>query len=841
MNKLLLIDGNSLINRAYFALPPLNDDRGVNVNAVYGFTNLLLSALNQYDPTHLLVAFDAGGHNMRKDIYSQYKANRKGMPDDLAQQMPILQDLLAAMGVHFIKRSGIEADDIIGTMATKLAVDSVIVTGDKDMLQLVSDKVSVALTKRGITEVDLVQSDNIVEKCNMTAQQVVEYKALRGDSSDNIPGVKGIGDKTALSLLASYSDLDGVYNNIDNIKGAVQSKLIADKDMAYISKQLATIDCQLDIECTLDECKLPVMSSAVKTRMQQLRFRSILARVEFEGEPSVPRVENTTVTIDNIEQFVDIVSQLATVDMLAMYIADDSICVASNSSTSYVIACSDSFLDPLTHSSVLMALADILFDDKIAKVLWDNKSVAHQLHGYGVAISGVKYDLALMQYLTEPRSAKNLAELLDSLNMDMCACNMIGATRLLLSKLEANDNMSLYSDVELPLSHVLYDMEQCGVAVDKEELDRLSSYMSEQLAAISSEIYQLAGEQFNISSPKQLSVIIFEKLMLKHGKKTATGYSTNSDVLDKLKDQHPIINKVIEYRHIAKLQSTYVEGLRPLIVEGRIHTTYNGFLTTTGRLSSSDPNLQNIPIRTEQGRAIRKVFVSSNGTFVGADYSQIELRLLAAFSGDSNLLKAFHKGLDIHAMVASELMGIPIEMVNSQMRRTAKAVNFGIIYGISDFGLSENTGLTVKKAHDYIQLYFERFPSIKQYLDGCVATAKDKGYVTTLLGRRRYIPEISSANFNLRSFGERAAMNMPLQGSAADIMKVAMINTYNALVHAGLKSKLILQIHDEIIVDCYLDEVEQVKAIIVECMDNAVSLRCPLTVDVEEGINLYEA
>lgn len=841
MNKLLLIDGNSLINRAYFALPPLNDDNGTNVNGVYGFVNLLLSALGQYNPTHLVVAFDAGGHNVRKDVYPLYKANRKGMPEDLAIQMPILQDLLATMGVHCVKRTGIEADDIIGTISTSLDVDSIIITGDKDMLQLVNNKTSVALTKRGITDVDLVESGNIVDKYHMSASQVVEYKALRGDTSDNIPGVRGIGDKTALMLLDGYNDLDGVYSNIDSIKGAVQTKLIADKEMAYISKQLATIVCNLDIDIALEQCNLPVMSSAVKSRMQQLRFRSILSRLEFEGEPQAPRQQCTVNSIDSVEKLQQLISDIGQSCQVAINVASDSISVAIDSTTEYVVACSDSFLDPLTHSSVLAMMSSVLCDNNIAKIVWDNKTMRHMLDGYNLTLAGTKYDLALMQYLTENRSAKSLSELLDSLNMDNNACSMILASQLLCDKLQQIDNMSLYLDVELPLSYVLYDMEKYGISVDRTELDNISRAMTEQLNDISVKIYELAGEQFNISSPKQLSVILFEKLQLKHGKKTATGYSTNSDVLDKLRNEHPIINLVIEYRHIAKLFGTYVEGLKPLIVEGRIHTTYNGFLTTTGRLSSSEPNLQNIPIRTEQGKAIRKVFVSSNGTFVGADYSQIELRLLAAFSQDDNLLSAFREGQDIHAKVAGELMGIPIEMVNSQMRRMAKAVNFGIIYGISDFGLSENTGLTVKKAHDYIQLYFERFPSIKQYLDSCVSSAKKNGYVTTLLGRRRYIPEIQSSNFNLRSFGERAAMNMPLQGSAADIMKVAMIDVANSIAKANLKSKLILQIHDEIIVDCYLDEVDQVKQIVSSCMTNAVNLVCPLTVDIEEGASLYEA
>ncbi len=583
------------------------------------------------------------------------------------------------------------------------------------------------------------------------------------------------------------------------------------------------------------------MSSAVKERMQQLRFRSILSRLEFEGEPQQPRKQCTVNAIDSLPQLEQLLLTITDNSTLAISILDDSICLATTDSTEYVVVCSDSFLDPLTHSSVLGMMSGVLSNDNIAKVVWDNKMLRHTLDSYNVKLAGTKYDLALMQYLTESRSAKSLSELLDSLNLDNHACCMMTASTVLCDKLSVIDNMSLYLDVELPLSYVLYDMEKCGIAVDRAELDNISCDLTAQLENISTQIYQLAGEQFNISSPKQLSVVLFEKLQLKHGKKTATGYSTNSDVLEKLRGKHPIIELVIKYRHIAKLHSTYVEGLRPLIVEGRIHTTYNGFLTTTGRLSSSEPNLQNIPIRTEQGKAIRKVFVSSNGTFVGADYSQIELRLLAAFSQDDNLLTAFREGLDIHAKVAGELMGIPTQMVNSQMRRMAKAVNFGIIYGISDFGLSENTGLTVKKAHDYIQLYFERFPSIKQYLDSCISTAKQNGYITTLLGRRRYIPEILSSNFNLRSFGERAAMNMPLQGSAADIMKVAMIHVANALAGAKLKSQLILQIHDEIVVDCYSDEVEQVKQIVSNCMINAVQLLCPLTVDIAEGVNLYEA
>lgn len=843
MNKLLLIDGNSLINRAYFALPPLNDSDGNNVNAVYGFVNLLLSALTNYAPTHLIVAFDAGGKNFRKDIYPDYKANRKGMPNDLAGQLPILINLLEHMNVKIVMHKGIEADDIIGTLVTKLDIDSIVVTGDRDMLQLVDNNTSVVLTKKGLQEVELVNPDTLQANYQLTSSQIIEYKALRGDTSDNIPGVRGIGEKTAMSLLQRFGDLDGVYNNIDSITGAVKDKLIEGKDLAYISRQLATIVTNLDIDCDIDNCNLPVYNDDVKQLLTHLKFRSIVSRLDFEdnGE-SQPTQQHSVETVDitTMSQLNQLVADIASDSTIALSIDGNCISIATSNQLQYNIATSDSFLDELTYATVFEASKELFANNKIKKIVFDNKHIKHVLHQYSVQLQGCDYDLALMQYLTQQRSAKNISQLHDELHLPSGCAYMFDALDILLRQLQEIDNMSLYTDIELPLSDVLFDMEQQGVAIDINQLNAMSVEMQQEIDALCQQIYQLCGEEFNIASPKQLSVVLFEKLKLPHFKKTATGYSTNNDVLNKLLDSHPVIALIMQYRQISKLYGTYIEGMRPLIVNGKVHTTYNQYLTTTGRLSSSDPNLQNIPIRSEAGKNIRRLFVPTLDTFVGADYSQIELRLLAAFSNDSNMIDAFANRQDIHARVASELMGVPLEMVNSNMRRMAKAVNFGIIYGISDFGLSSNTGLSVSKAHQYINLFFQRFPTIKQYLDGCVAFAKKNGYVTTLLGRRRYIPEINSSNFNLRGFGERAAMNMPLQGSAADIMKIAMISVAKQLKERNLTSKLVLQIHDEVIVDTLASEVEEVKHIIVNAMNNAVVVNCPLDVDIEVGDNLYE-
>lgn len=840
MSELLLIDGNSILNRAYFAIRELNDSEGHNVNAVFGFMNILIKALQEYSPDKLIVAFDKRGHNFRKDIYPEYKANRKGMPDDLAMQMPILHELLHKMAITVVEKEGVEADDIIGTITNKFDGDSFIISGDRDMFQLVDEHVFVLFTKKGITEVEKVNLKTLKENYGLTPTQVIEFKALRGDTSDNIPGVKGIGDKTAMSLLEKYGGIDSVFANVDSEKGALREKLVEGKDMAYISKKLATIVRDADIDFDLENCALYTLNQEVREMLEALGFRSIIARLNFGEVPSdsFEAVENV-IEIKSVEELNNLLSSLNK-SLLAVYCENDTVYLADSAEITYRVGLSNNFLDELTADFVFNALKPILSSD-IPKAVYDQKALRHMLAGHGIELRCVKYDVCLMQYLVEYRSYKDLKSLIEAFGYKTYGAGIFAVARKLLEKLKENEIIDLYEQIELPLSDLLYRMESEGVAVDTELLDKISRQMHIESDNLAREIQETAGETFNINSPQQLSKILFEKLNLPHGKKTQKGYSTNNDVLEYLYDKHPIVPKILEYRKIAKLLGTYLDGLKPLVQKGLVHTTFNQMLTSTGRLSSSDPNLQNIPIRNEKGKEIRRMFRSKHGIFVGADYSQIELRLLAAFSKDENLLGSFKRGEDIHAKVASELLGIPLEMVNKDMRRMAKAVNFGIIYGISDFGLSQNTNISVKKAHEYIALYFERFPKIKAYLDSCVQQAREKGYVSTITGRRRQIPEIKSSNYNLRSFGERAAMNMPLQGSAADIMKIAMLRVDESLKRNNLKSKIVLQIHDEIIVDCFVEEAEAVKQIVKYEMENAVSLDCPLIAQTEEGETLYEA
>ncbi len=837
--KLLLIDGNSILNRAYFALPMMNDAQGRNVNAVYGFVNILLKVLSDLAPDKLIVAFDMRGHNFRKDIYPEYKANRHGMPDDLAAQLPILHELLAAMRIEVAEKPGVEADDIIGTVSKAFDGKSFIVSGDRDMFQLVNDKVTVLYTKKGVTDVETITPETLKSNYDLTPAQVTDYKALRGDTSDNIPGVRGVGDKTAIALISKYGDIDSIYADIDGQKGALHDKLAQGREMAYLSKQLATIVTDADVEYDFASASLPIYDLEVKRLLDGLQFRSIVSRISFD-DSCPPPVTVATQEIANVAQLREAIAALASSPCFAFHFDGVTVSLCCDDSLQYTVKASDSFLDELTDEALWAELKPLLASD-VPKAVFDGKALRHILEPRGVILNAVKYDVCIMQYLVEYRAANDPVALASANGYEAVGAAIYALAHKFEDALAQLGLTKLYREVELPLSDLLYRMETEGVKVDVALLDKMSAEMHAQLDAVTDEIYALAGETFNINSPVQLQKILFDKLGLPHGKKNQRGYSTGNDVLEKIADLHPIVGKILAFRQTSKLLGTYVDGLKPLVKQGLVHTTFNQTLTTTGRLSSSDPNLQNIPIRSDAGKEIRRLFVSKYGVFVGADYSQIELRLLAAFSRDDNLLDCFRKGEDIHLRVASELLGIPPQLVNHDMRRMAKAVNFGIIYGISDFGLSQNVNLSVKKAREYIDLYFQRFPTIKNYLDGSVEQAKKDGYVTTLTGRRRIIPELKSSNYNLRTFGERAAMNMPLQGSAADIMKIAMLKTDRAMREAGLRSKIVLQIHDELIVDCYPDEAEEVKRIVKEQMENAVQLACPLTVETEQGSTLYEA
>ena len=838
--KLLLIDGNSIVNRAYFAMPMLSDMQGNNINAVYGFVNILLKVVEQLKPDKLVVAFDKRGANFRKQIYPDYKANRKGMPEDLASQMPILHDLLATMQVTVVEKAGVEADDIIGTISSHFDGESYVVSGDRDMLQLVSDKVTVLITKKGVTDVEVVTPHNIKELYGMTASQVVDYKALRGDTSDNIPGVKGVGEKTALQLLERHGDLDTLFANLDKEKGALKEKLANGKDLAYVSKKLAQIVLSADVDYDLEKCGLYVLNGEVKQLFQKMQFKSIINRVHFDESQVVANHLAEVVEVDSQQQLEQLVESWKTAPRVALNYTKTHIEIAVEPTRQYHVLFSDNFLVGMTEDVVFSVLSPILQGDT-PKIVFDQKGLKRLFDGFGITLSNVQHDLCLMQYLVEPRAHKDVASLASAYGYEQNAVALLELVDVLRKQMVEKGVEKLYYEIEFPLSEVLYQMEKEGVAVDLDVMQSLSKDLQAQIDQLSQQIYQLAGCTFNLNSTVQLADVLFNKLGLPHGKKTQRGYSTDNEVLEKLRSEHPIADQLLAYRKLYKLLHTYVEGIKPFVKRGVVHTVFNQALTTTGRLSSSDPNMQNIPIRSDTGRDIRKIFKAKHGVFVGADYSQIELRLLAAFSGDENLLFAFNNGQDIHTSVASELLGIPPQMVNKDMRRMAKAVNFGIIYGISDFGLSQSANISIKKAKEYIQLYFQRYPKIKAYIDGCVEQAKTNGYVTTITGRRRYIPEISSGNYNLRAFGERAAMNMPLQGSAADIMKIAMLKVHNAMQQQGLQSKLVLQIHDELIVDCYLDEVEQVKRILVEQMQSAMQLACPLTVELEQGETLYEA
>lgn len=838
MDKLMLLDGNSIFNRAYYALPVLNDKGGKNINAVYGFMNILVKAMTELNPTHIAVAFDKRGHNFRKDIYQGYKATRRPMPDDMARQMPVLQELLADMKIKTVDSAGVEADDIIGTLTKRFGVPTLIITGDKDMFQLVDEKTTVLLTKRGVSETEAVTPALLLENYGLKAEQVVEYKALRGDASDNIPGVKGIGEKGAVSLLLEYGTVDNIYAHIDEIKGALRTKLVEGKQSAYMSRELATIRTDADIPCRFEECERPkVYGAEVKKTFEWLEFRSLLKRLPVVGDVREQKLETEVIKITDTEEL----RQLArrSCDEVAVLI-DENIYVSFEDGKEYEIPITHNFLDGIRYPEALEALKP-LFGGEGGKIVYDSKSMKHALDEFGITLSNVKWDISIMQYLVEYRAFKELKALVERYEVAPHACGLRQLKEILAAQMEEAGVVRLYHEIEMPLAEVLFEMEKTGVAADTEVLNRLGAEYTAEIESVSEEIYSLAGERFNISSSMQLSRILFEKLGLPTYKKTKKGFSTDTEVLNKLMNLHPLVPLVLKYRQVTKLNSTYIEGIRPYVRDGVIHTKYNQTLTSTGRLSSSEPNLQNIPVRDEAGKEIRRMFVPQQDVLISADYSQIELRLLADFSRDASLIDAFNRGEDIHAIVAAEIFGIPKELVTANMRRNAKVVNFGIIYGMSDFGLSESIGVSVAKAREYIKTYYERYPTIKNYLNGNVEQARKTGYVTTITGRRRQIPEINSSNFQLRSFGERAAMNMPLQGSAADIIKLAMIRVNNLLVSGGYKSKLIMQIHDELIVDAAADEVDEVAALLKKEMEAVYVSEVRLDVNVSFGNNLFEA
>ena len=850
MNKLVLIDGNSLINRAFYATPPLSAKDGTPTNAVYAFVNMLVRIIGDIKPRYMLVAFDRKEPTFRHEMYADYKGTRKPMPEDLRPQIDLMKKVLDTMGISRYEQAGIEADDIIGSMAKRYKGDTIIITGDKDSFQLVDETTSVYFTRRGITETEIYSNENFKEKTGIEPIQIIDLKSMMGDSSDNIPGIAGVGEKTALSLVEKYGSLENLYSHIDELSGKLKEKVENSKDIAYLSKTLATINVKLDIPVKDEDMGYSFpFGAATKKLFIDLDFKNVLRREELflaDDEISVSVKKNKE--LPEIIEVNDVVS-LPKFDedkLLAVNLGDNL--NVYDGEKEYKINITDNFFDKgIMYGEAVRYLEKLVEKDKRNFIVYAKKDLRTELNKFKVTFNAFAYDVAIEKYLADfSGKDEKLSEVIAAydLDKDRIGWSLNEIHDRLFEKLKTENMLDLYEKVELPLSDVLFSMERSGFKVDVATLNEMANEYDKRIAVIAEKIDEYAGEKVNPNSPKQLGKILYDKLGLISGKKKGNP-STSADVLEKIADKHPIVPLILKYRQLQKLNSTYIKGFRPLIDEdtGLIHTCFNQTLTTTGRLSSKEPNLQNIPVREQEGKEIRKLFVSSfeNGKIVGADYSQIELRLLAHFSKCQPLIDAFLSGKDIHRITASQVFGVGEDQVTPEMRRSAKAVNFGIIYGISDYGLSEQLKISPKKAGEYIAKYFEAYPHVKEYMNSNVEFARKNGYVSTLLGRKRYIPEINSSNFNLRSFGERAAMNMPLQGTAADVIKIAMIKVANRIKKEGLRSRLILQVHDELIVDTAEDEVEEVKNILVEEMQSAVTLSVPLTVETECGTRWFDA
>lgn len=845
MDKLVIIDGNSLINRAFYALPLLSNKDGEYSNAVYGFTTMLLKMISEANPSHIVVAFDYGKKTFRNKLFADYKGTRKPTPPELKSQFPILKRLLEAMGIKYIEQEGIEADDIIGTIANKLNVQKIILTGDKDSLQLINDTTEVWLTKKGITDTVVMNTKTFFDTYGLEPKRLIDLKALMGDSSDNIPGVKGVGEKTALDLLHKYGSCEGVFEHLDDQKGKLKEKLEGSYDIAMLSKRLATIEVNADIDVNIDEYTYEFpFSEKVFEIFNQYNFNSLIKRDDIfvSGTNKIKTKKelhkNEIKTLDELDKALI----GARVQKVIAFEIDKTFNFTVDGVTENFCVLEKNLLgDGLDLEDVLSHVKPYFEDENIYKICNDRKTILRK-YGKYFSLNGKVFDDLLAYYITSGGEKVTIQDMLLSNNQDSeyIACSNFELEKKFKQALKDNEQERLYYEVELPLEMTLFDMEKTGFRIDRKVLFELKDKYGKEIADLQKIIYDLAGYEFNIQSPKQVAKLLFEDLGLKHkGKKG----STSVEVLEEIFDQHPIVAMIMRYRKLQKLVSTYIDPFEVMTRdEDIIHTEFKQMLTSTGRLSSIEPNLQNIPTRTEEGKALRKMFVPSSEDryIISADYSQIELRLLAHFCGDENLINAYRTGQDIHMQTASEVFGVPFADVTPQMRRDAKAVNFGIVYGISEYGLAENIGCPVYIAKQYIETYFERFPGVKKYTDGNIAFAKEHGYVKTLLNRRRRIPDINSSNYNMRKFSERASMNMPLQGTASDIIKLAMVEVDRRLKGQNLKSKLILQIHDELIVDTAPDEINAIVNLLKDAMENVIKLNVPLVVDVNMGKDWFE-
>lgn len=899
--KLVLIDGHSILNRAFFGLPDLTNSEGIHTNAVYGFLNIMFKILEEEKPDYLTVAFDVHAPTFRHKMFEGYKGTRKPMADELRQQVPLIKELLTKMGVKIVEMEGYEADDILGTLsvrAEKEGMDVAVISGDRDLLQLATDHVMIRIpkTKKTGTEIENYNTKDVIEKYQVTPKEFIDVKALQGDTADNIPGVPGIGEKTAGALISKYHSIEAVHDNAEVIKPPRAGKNIVEYwDQAVMSKVLATIKLDVPVDYDFDDAKLESVASLYTedafVMCKRLEFKNLLGRFDV----SAPKI--------NVEEHFTLVTSLEMADKVLAKAKGRDVAYSLVKGAGSTAGKGDSdgqlslFSQTVTNDYAGLAIAYsdedvylILTDDKITSQYindkvssldvksWIAPDLKANLHVYNPEIDiedRKKYfDMMIAAYLLNPLigeypydgvakdylglmvpsqkeilGKKTLSEALtDELDKAMkVLCYEVyiawKSMPVLSGELKTKGMLSLYREIEMPVAFVLYDMEKEGIAIDREALKKYGEDLSVSIAELEKRIYEAAGEEFNINSPKQLGVILFEKLQMPNSKKTKTGYSTSAEVLEKLAVDYPIVSDILEYRQLTKLKSTYADGLANYIDEtGRIHTTFNQTITATGRLSSTEPNLQNIPIRIELGKMIRKVFHPAKGNlFVDSDYSQIELRVLAHVADDEKLIEAFQNGQDIHRTTASHVFGVPFDEVTDLQRRNAKAVNFGIVYGISAFGLSQDLNISRKEAQEFIDKYFETYPKIKAFLDSTVEQAKKDGYIKTLFNRIRPIPELSSSNFMQRQFGERVAMNSPIQGTAADIIKIAMIRVHDRLIRDKLKSKLILQVHDELLIETLEEEKEQVIALLEEEMKNAVKLKVSMEVGTETGYDWYDA
>ena len=876
--KILLIDGHSILNRAFYGLPDLTNSEGKHTGAVYGFLNILFRTIEEEKPQYLTVAFDLKAPTFRHKIYEAYKGTRKPMPEELREQVPLIKEMLSAMGVNIVTREGYEADDILGTLARRSeekGMEVTILSGDRDLLQLATEKVLIRLPKtvRGKTTIEDYHTQQVIEKYQVTPPQIIELKALMGDSSDNIPGIPGVGEKTATKIIAEYGTIENAHEHLEELKpNRARESMREHYDMAQLSKTLATINTDSPIEFSYDEAVLGnLYTKQAFLLCRQLEFKNLLSR--FDGDAAQEdELELEFFTCEDLTGCEALFEKAAEKKELGISLIAEGDRVfgaglALDQEEIYYIP-----VEGLVTESYLCSKLEQLFQGDRVICATDVKALLKHLDfdekttvfDAGVAAyllnplkSVYTYDDMAREYLTG-QMLPTREELLgkdsfakawenESEGLTSLACYQAYtafASRMPMSEaLEEAGMWKVYTEIELPLIFTLDSMEKWGICVRGEELKSYGEKLNVRITELEKLIWQQAGEEFNINSPKQLGVILFEKMGIKGGKKTKTGYSTAADILDKLAPDHAIVKDILEYRQLTKLKSTYADGLFQVIAkDGRIHSTFNQTITATGRISSTEPNLQNIPVRMELGRLIRKVFVPEEGyVFLDADYSQIELRVLAHMSGDEKLIQAYTEAQDIHRLTASEVFHVPFDQVTDLQRRNAKAVNFGIVYGISSFGLSQDLSITRKEASEYIEKYFESYPRIKGFLDGLVEEGKEKGYVTTMFGRRRPIPELKSSNFMQRSFGERVAMNSPIQGTAADIIKIAMNRVYRRLKEENLKSRLVLQVHDELLIETYKEEIEEVSAILREEMKGAAKLAVELDVDMHQGNNWYEA